>query len=82
MARTGSLPYVFLLAAVTLGVGTLLWVVLDAAVAEVITTQTWGNGSEHATRGRDHALAMWDWALVMVVTSTSISVLVASRRGR
>ena len=82
MARTGSLPYVFLLAAVSIGVAVFLWTVLDAAVAELVFTDQWGSGSEDTERAREHVLAMWDWATVLIVTSVAMTVLIASRRGR
>lgn len=80
MVQTGSLPYVLLLAVVAIGVSVYLWAILDAAVAEIVVTESWTGGSEETERGRDHILTMWDFALAMVITSVSISVLIASRR--
>lgn len=81
MARVGSLPYLFILTAIGIGVSVLLWVILDSAIAEVVVQPTWSNGSQQVQRGRESALAMWDYALVMLVTSSAMTILIASRRG-
>ena len=81
MVQSGSLPYVLLLAAVTIGVSVLLWTTIDYAVGELFATAAWGEGSEHADRGHAHLEDLWGWTLALVITSVSLSVIVASRRG-
>lgn len=78
----GSLPYILLLSAVAVGLSAFLWGVMDTFVAEVVATSVWDDGSEDAMIGRDHVLALWDWALLLAMISIVLSVIWASRRGR
>lgn len=79
---SNSLPYVLLLAAVSLGMFAFLYGVLDIIVDAVVQTEVWASGSEETMSGRNRLEAMWSFLPVAIVTGVSVSVLWASRRGR
>lgn len=79
---SNSLPYVLLLAVISLGLFALLFGVLDSIVDAVVQTEAWTSGSEETMSGRNRLEAMWNFLPAAVVTGVSMSVLWASRRGR
>ena len=75
-----SLPYLYVLGAIAFVLGVFLWVVFDTVAIEILAHETWEDGGEDVQTGRDRVLSMWDVAIVMMLTSISFSLIIASRR--
>ena len=76
-----SLPYVLLLATFALAISAFFYAIFDPVIGAIVDTPQWTDGSAETTAGRQRLLAMWDYALVLMVTAISFTVLWASRRG-
>ncbi|WP_251342430.1 hypothetical protein [Haloplanus halophilus] len=80
-ARSGSLAWVVLAGAVSIGIAAAMWGVLDSQFLDtLIATDRWSaeQGSTLAV-GRQYVILAWNWFLLIVVLRVGIEALVASR---
>lgn len=80
-ARSGSLGWVVLAGAVSIGIAGAMWGVFDAAfVDEITATSSWAAPANSVpSQGRAYVLTTWDWLLLIVVLRVGIEALVSSR---
>jgi hypothetical protein len=80
-ARSGSLGWVVIAGAVSIGVASAMWGLLDSTfVAELIATDSWQAPSGSiVAMGRDYVLTTWQWLLLIVVFRVGLEAIVAAR---
>lgn len=83
MARSGSLPYVFVLGLFTFGLIGALWGLLDTAMVDMLIQQSqWSSGSSQAMLIRQYIRQSWNALLLIVVLGIGVEAIVASRLDR
>lgn len=81
-ARSGSLGWVVLAGAVSLGIASAMWGILDAAfVDELIATDSWTatTAGSPLALGREYVVTAWNWLLLIVALRLGVEMIVASR---
>lgn len=80
-ARSGSLAWVVLAGAVSIGIAGALWGVYDARfMTELAATGAWQAPADSTLAlSRMYVMRAWDWFLLIVILRVGIEALVASR---
>jgi hypothetical protein len=80
-ARSGSLGWVVLAGAVSVGIASAMWGLFDARFVDtMLATDSWAapDGSTVAI-GREYVITAWDWLLLIVVLRVGLEAIVSSR---
>lgn len=80
-ARSGSLAWVVIAGAVSIGAASAMWGLFDAQfINTLIETDSWDAPAGSTLElGREYVITAWDWFLLIVVLRVGIESLVASR---
>lgn len=80
-ARSGSLAWVVLAGAVSIGIASAMWGVLDARFVDtLVATDSWQAPAGSTLQlGREYVITTWNWLLLIVVLRVGLEALVASR---
>lgn len=80
-ARSGSLGWVVLAGAVSVGIASAMWGMLDARFVDtMLATDAWtaADGSTLAL-GREYVITAWNWLLLIIVLRVGLEAIVSSR---